>query len=241
MDNQNFNPENIPELDPATANQLLDSVFAACDAAPSSIPVEQLESWGNYKKTEFRIGRIISYTILVLFVLLPLMFFKPTIIAQRTNVDSTDNAVYQIEIKTLIPLSGVSATLDGSPVSLERVNSKNYMTELEKNGTLEIQAISANGQTVVKTYEVSHLDTDKPELLNSYTEDGYVYLVVRDTYSGIDYENVTGTDSEGGKVAPVSYDADAETIAFELPKQTVNVSIPDKSGNVLQILLSPTE
>ena len=40
----------IPELDTQTANQLLDNVFAACDMEPSVVPVEVLESWGNYKK-----------------------------------------------------------------------------------------------------------------------------------------------------------------------------------------------
>ena len=241
MDNTRFNPDSIPELDSETANQLLNNVFAECEVVPNAIPLETLESWGNYKKTDFRLGRTISYAVLVILVLLPLLFFRPTIIAQRTNVDSTDNAVYKIQIKTLLPVSGVAATIDGTPVTLEKVNSKSYMAAIPQNGKLEITATSVNGQYSVKTYEVKHLDMDKPELLRSYTENGNINIVVRDTYSGIDYDNVSGTDAGGGSVEPVAVDKDNETVTFKIPTQPVNVIIPDNSGNELEILISPTE
>lgn len=241
MDNTNTNPERIPELDPETANQLLNNIFAECEVVPNAIPLETLESWGNYKKTEFRLGRIISYIVLVILVLLPLLFFRPTIIAQRTNVDSTDNAVYEIQVKTLLPVDGVSATIDGIPVTLERVNSRNYMVAIPQNGTLQIKATSVNGQYSVKKYEVTHLDMDKPELIRSYTENGYINIVVRDTYSGIDYDGIAGTDSEGNTIEPDAVDKENETITFKIPSQPVNVIIPDNSGNELEILISPTE
>ena len=241
MDNQNITPESIPELDPKTANQLLDNVFAACEVTPNAIPLEILESWGNYKKTDFRIGRIVSYAILVLLILLPLVFIKPTIIAQRTNVDAADNAVFRIEIKNLLPVEGTSATLDGRPVALEKVDSKTYMAEITQNGTLEVQTKSWNGQKTVKTYEVTHLDTEKPELVRSYSDQENIYLVVRDTYSGIDYNAIIGTDADKNQVRPVSFDKDEETVAFRLPSQPITVSIPDHSGNILQILISPAE
>lgn len=75
----------IPELDTQTANQLLDNVFAACDVEPSVVPVEVLESWGNYKKHGFNLGRTLAYIFLILLILLPLMFFRPSIIAAAIN------------------------------------------------------------------------------------------------------------------------------------------------------------
>ena len=241
LDNTNTNPDKIPELDSETANQLLNNIFAECEVVPNAIPLETLESWGNFKKTEFRLGRVISYVVLVILVLLPLLFFRPTIIAQRTNVDSTDNAVYEIQVRTLLPVDGVSATIDGTPVSLEKVNSKNYMVAIPQNGTLLIKATSINGQYSVKKYEVTHLDMNKPELVRSYTENGYINIVVRDTYSGIDYDGITGTGSDGNTVEPESVDKDNETITFKIPSQPVNILIPDNSGNTLEILISPTE
>ena len=50
-----LNSTEIPALDTQTANQLLNNVFEACNMEPNSIPVEVLESWGNYKKAGIRL------------------------------------------------------------------------------------------------------------------------------------------------------------------------------------------
>lgn len=240
MDDSNKKLNDIPELDTNTATLLLNNVFAECDVIPNSIPLETLESWGNYRKTEFRLGRIISYTILVILILLPLLFFRPTIIAQRTNVDATDNAVYEIQVKTLLPVDGVVATLDGNPLKLEKVNAKNYMVSIDKNGILDIKATSLNGQISTKSYDVTHLDMDKPDLIKSYTDNGKIYIQVRDTYSGIDYDNIKGLDTEQQDVAPLSIDRETDTAVFTIPATPITISVPDNAGNELQILLSPT-
>ena len=59
--NPSLNSTEIPTLDTQTANQLLNNVFEACNMEPNSIPVEVLESWGNYKKPAFDFGKMISY------------------------------------------------------------------------------------------------------------------------------------------------------------------------------------
>ena len=248
MDNQEIhtekeklNPVTMPELDSATANKLLDGVFAACDATPSALPVEMLETWGNYRRTEFRIGRIISYVLLVVLILLPLMFFKPTIVAKRVSVDASNNATYEIQIKTLLPVDGVTATLDDKAVALERTDSKHYRLAVTDNGVLKVQAYSINGQSITRSYDVSHLDKEKPQLVKSYTQDGSVYIVVRDTYSGIDYENIKGVDTDGNEVKPDSTDEKTSTIVFKMPARAITVTISDKAGNELAILLSPDE
>lgn len=226
------NAEDIPELDTKTANQLLNNVFAACDKEPSVVPVEVLESWGNYKKQGFDFGRMVSYIFLIILILLPLMFFRPTIIAERTNVKSNTNAIYSIHIKTLLPLQAVSATLDDTPVQLQQESAKEYKAEITANGKLKIKAVSFNGQTSTRTYTVVHLDKDKPILTNSYSKDGFVYLQVIDTYSGIDYKNISG-------LTPDHFDTDSGTIVFPIPSSPVTVTIPDNAGNKLVLLLSP--
>lgn len=241
LDKQNSNLQDIPTLDPATASQLLDNVFATCDVPPSSIPMEALEDWGNYNKTNFRFGRMLSYIILVILILLPLMFFRPSIVAQRTNIDSSESAIYDISIKALLFVDGVSATIDGHPITLERKDSRNYIAEIDRNGTLSIQATLFNGQTATKTYDVSHLDTEKPELVESHSQDNLVYLVIRDTYSGVDYENITAVAADQTPVQPFFYDEKEESVVFQAPSQIVTVSVPDHSGNVLVLLLSPVQ
>lgn len=227
-----LNNAEIPTLDTQTANQLLNNVFNACDMDPSSIPVEVLESWGNYKKPSFSLGRFFAYIFTILLVLLPLMFIHPTIIAERKNVKSATNAVYDIELKTLLPIRDASADLDGRPIALTKNGSHSYSAEITQNGTLTITATSVNGQTVTRTYQVSHLDTDKPELVNSYSQDGVVYLEILDTFSGIDYDHITG-------ITPESVNTDTGVIAFHIPDNPTTVTIPDNAGNELTLLLSP--
>lgn len=227
-----LNNAESPTLDTQTANQLLNNVFNTCDMDPSSIPVEVLESWGNYKKPSFSLGRFLAYIFTILLVLLPLMFIHPTIIAERKNVKSATNAVYDIELKTLLPIRDASADLDGRPIALTKTGSHSYSAEITQNGTLTITAASVNGQTVTRTYQVSHLDTDKPELVNSYSQDGIVYLEILDTFSGIDYDHITG-------ITPESVNTDTGVIAFHIPDNPTTVTIPDNAGNELTLLLSP--
>lgn len=224
--------DNTPMLDIQTASQLLNNVFSACDMKPNSIPIEVLESWGNYRKPPFDGLKKAAFAIVLILVLLPLMFFKPTIIAERTDVNSTANAVYSIEIKTLLPVSSVSASLDGSPVALKAESSKKYTAELTENGTFEIATVAFNGQIVKREYTVAHIDNEKPEFVDSYSKDGYVYILVRDTYSGIDYENISGLE-------PEEYDETTGLITFRIPSDTVTLTIPDKAGNEISLLLSP--
>lgn len=232
--NSSLNSTEIPQLDAQTANQLLNNVFEACDMEPSSIPVEVLESWGNYKKPAFDFGKLVSYVFLVLLILLPLLFFHPNIATKRVNVESASDATYDIHIQTLLPVTNVSASLNDEPVALISKGSKEYTTTLTKNGTLTITAKTFNGQETTRTYEVTHLDTDKPEFIQSYTKDNQVYLVVQDTYSGINYAGITG-------LTPVSYDESTGTIVFDIPDQPQSVTIPDNAGNELTLLISPVD
>lgn len=130
----------IPELDTQTANQLLDNVFAACDMEPSVVPVEVLESWGNYKKHGFNLGRTLAYIFLIVLILLPLMFFRPSIIAERTDVKSASDAIYNIHIKTLLPLHSVSATINGTPVRLQEEGSKEFKAAISSKRNTEDQS-----------------------------------------------------------------------------------------------------
>ena len=59
-----------------------------------------------------------------------------------------------------------------------------------------------------------------------------MYILVRDTYSGIDYENISGLE-------PEEYDETTGLITFRVPSDTVTLTIPDKAGNEISLLLSP--
>lgn len=229
-----FDNTDIPALDSKTANQLLNNVFNASDMEPSTIPVEVLEDWGNYKKTTFGFGRTLAYLCTLLLILMPLLFIKPTIIAERTKVDSAQSAVYNIRVKTLLPIREVTADLDGHPIALTKKDTHTYTAEVTSNGTLTIHAEGMNAQTSLRSYKVSSLDTEKPKLLDSYSRHGVVYLDVSDTYSGINYDAISG-------LVPKSINKKTGTISFMIPKQPTTIKIPDNAGNELELLLSPVK
>ena len=125
-------------------------------------PGQVLESWGNYKKHDFNLGRTLAYIFLIVLILLPLMFFRPSIIAERTDVKSASDAIYSIHIKTLLPLHSVSATINGTPVRLQEKGSKEFKAAVSDNGTLKIKArLFQRTGWPPGTYKVCHLDKEK--------------------------------------------------------------------------------
>lgn len=232
--NPSLNSTEIPTLDSQTANQLLYNVLDACDMEPSTIPIEVLESWENYKRIPVDFGRNIGYFFLILLILLPLAFFHPNISAKRVQIDSAADAVYTVSIHTLLPVRTVHASLNGTPIALQKNGSKEYTAVLTENGTFTVRAATWNGQETEEAYSITHLDTENPELLQSYTQNGSVYLIVRDTYSGIDYDGITG-------IKPESIDEETGTIVFPIPDVPVTVTIPDYAQNQLTLLISPVD
>ena len=61
MKKRNTSPDPMHTLDHHAANGLLNNIYAACDLSPSTVPVEVLEGWSNYKKSKNRIDRKITY------------------------------------------------------------------------------------------------------------------------------------------------------------------------------------
>lgn len=239
MSNNNINQmtNNTPQyiqLDPKLANQVLNNVLESCNMEPTSIPVEVLAEWGNFNKPKFKYAKRVTYFMLVILILIPLLFFKPTIVAERVDVNSgsLSEAVYEVSIKSVIPVKAVSATLDGVPIAIEQVDNKVYRTEVTKNGELVINAISFNGQLSKRNYEVNHIDTERPKFVSSRVEDGIVYITIEDTYSGIDFDNIQG-------LKPISIDEESGEIAFNIPDDVTTVIVSDKAGNELQLLLQP--
>lgn len=241
MNKKYTNSVQMQSLDHDAANGLLNSVYSACNILPSTVPVEVLEGWSNYKKSASRAGRIISYVILVMLILLPVMFFKPAITVERTDVDYTTNATYQVAVSSFLPTKDIYAEINGISVPIGRSDTGDYQLQVSQNGLLTVEVTSFNGQIASKEYEVNYIDTEKPTLARSYSESGIVYLVLRDMYSGIDYDSISAVDSDGKKVGTHSVDKKNGIISYLIPEDPITVTIPDKAGNVLNLLVSPVK
>lgn len=224
----------IPSLDAMTANKILNAALETNKMDPTSIPVEVLENWGNFNRSTFRVAKKFTYVLLVFTILLPMLFITPNIVAERVNVGNsqTSSAMYDIEIKGILPARGVSATLDGVPIPVHQESTKDFKVEVTDNGELEITAVSINGQVRNRKYTVNYLDTERPVFLGSKLSGSSIIITVEDTYSGINYDGI-----EGLKV--ISFDKEEGTITFKLPSEPTVVKVPDNAGNLLEMLVSP--
>lgn len=234
---QKTSSRNIPishkeaALDAFTANRILTNALAVCGIAPSDVPVDVLETWMNYTKPGIYRVRYLIYSMLAILVLLPLLFVKPSVKAEWTG-SGDGGAEYSLSIHSLLPVSSVSAELNGSPADLEKAGYREYRAVAGENGTLDITVRSVNGQTYTRSYDLTPFDTEPPVLIASDRRSGKFYLTVRETYSGIDYEGITG-------LTPESYDPQSGLLVFPVPDAEVTVTIPDNAGNTLTVSLSP--
>lgn len=219
-------------LDSSTGNQILLNVLIACNAPPSTIPVSVLCSWKNYLQPQIYSCRFLLYTILGILLLLPLLFAPPSLSAEWTYADGTNHVQYDVHINSILPLRLAQAELNGEPIRLNKVSMNHYKISVTENGTLDFYAAAWNGQHCTRTYEVRPFDHVAPTLLHSEVADQQVILTLQDTYSGIDYENISGA-------TPDSYDAENCILVYNLPPSDIMLSIPDHAGNVLTLTLSP--
>lgn len=95
-----------------------------------------------------------------------------------------------------------------------------------------------NRQYSTLTYDVSGVDTATPVLLSNESQDGQIFLHLSDTESGVDYESIYALDLNGNTLEPAAYNEEENYVIFSYPTSSMNVYIPDKAGNTLQLVLT---
>ena len=231
----------IPELDPQAANQLLNNVLAVCDKAPNVIPIDTISSVSYIKTTSFRIGRLISIFMLIFLLFLPFFFIAPVLTLSQSSLENNNNAIYIVSVDSLFPINHISATLNGEVVPVVSMKGGEFSISFAQNGIATITATALNHQSQSTTFNIASIDTNSPSLVYSYRNGDFIYIVVNDADSGIDFENIVAYTSINTAVSPHSYDEETGTIVFQNITQPLNLSVPDKKGNVLHVILTPIE
>ncbi|NLD20552.1 MAG: hypothetical protein GX663_09995 [Clostridiales bacterium] len=219
------------------AGQMLQNVFDVCEVEPNSVPLDVLESYSNYRKDRFSLQRLILIIIMVLFIAVPLLFVAP----KMTTKDKTTNIsapVYQMSVESILPIKSVTAVIDGANVPVYETEANVYSVEPTVGGAMTITVTSFNHQVATKTINVSTIDRQPPAVASDQTKDGVIYLHLEDKGSGVDYANIYGIDEAGDEILPVDYSETQGYVAFDYPSSSLNLYIPDKSENVLRLILT---
>lgn len=227
-----------PTLDPETANKLLMTIFEKCEKEPNSIPIEVLTSYRNYRRERYALQKHILDIVLFLFFMLPLLFVMPAF-SLTLNVNAEPGRpLYNIDVDTFIPISRITAVIDGYNVSVYETGNCTYSIEPTRNGNMTVTVTLMNNQYLTQDIYVDNVDREAPSLFSNRQEKGHIYLYFEDKESGIDYENVYALNEDGTRIEPLSYDPSTGCVEFLYPETMMNVYVPDFAGNRLQLIVS---
>lgn len=222
-------------LPPETAQQMLFNVFAACNHPQNSVPMEALMSYSNYRRERYAIQRTVIAVMLILFMLLPILFFYGDVSVNQTNSEKNENPTYRISVHALLPIKHIQAHMGERTVPIYALSEDEYVIQPGNNGTMEITIMLVNHQYTTIEFPVSGVDNEMPQLKEARWTEDCLYLYLTDDESGVDFENVYAIDDEGRRIEPVAWDG--EKVAFNDPETEWQVFVPDFRGNVLQIQL----
>ena len=224
----------VPDLDMEQADEMLSQILEQCKVPPNTITLEELVSYGNYRKEKYLFQRIGIVIILILFMLLPFFFISPKF---SVTQEGEDHNTYVVTVNSIIPVSYVSASIDSHYIPIYQAADHVYKIEPTINGEMYITVGGKNGQTITHQITVSTVDATSPTI-DSYTTSGqYLTLYVSDDMSGVDYSGVYMEDVTGATYEPASYDEESGRIDFYYPTTAVNITIPDKQGNEVNLLV----
>jgi len=233
----NFNNEKNMQLDPQVANQMLSNIFDACDIGQNSVPLEVLTSYSNYRKERFLFQKFILAAVMVLFFLLPILFVAPKYTLGQKEGEIAGKPYVELITSHLIPTDRIEAFMGSSKVPVYEMADGTYQIIPNKNGKLDVTVYLINDQYTTRSIQVTDVDTQTPKLISSERSNGNLVIYFEENSGIIDYENVYAQTADGELIRPVSYDSSTLSITFKYPKESLNIYVPDKSDNTLQVVI----
>ena len=225
----------IDVIDAADATRILGSVFEEAGVEPNTVPMQALTAYSSYRRERFVLLRTALVIAMILFLLIPFMFIPPRYEMTKTEAGDRKLPVYAVDVKSVLPVRSVVASLNGRPLPVYEEDRKHYTIEPTRNGKLEVTVGLFNHQESSQSVDVTTVDAEGPKLTGSSTDGKTVTLKVNDEGIRVDFEGVYALDRSGKLIKPVSCDKDSGEVVFAYPKEKIDVYIPDNIGNTLHI------
>lgn len=232
-----FNRKKHEELNADVAGQMLQNIFDVCEVEPNTVPLDDLQSYSNYRKDRFFLQKVVLVIVMLLFLAIPLMFVAPKITVLE-QVTQAPHPAYNLNVDSVLPITSVRASVNGQDVPVYEKQEKVYSIEPDISGTMVVTVKCVNNQYAMQQIEVSTIDRDVPNVVSDETKNGMIYIYLEDEGSGVAWQKIYAKKSDGTEFKPDKYDADAGWIAFKYPKESINIFVPDKSENILQLALT---
>ena len=224
----------VSELTTLETSEILDAVFSACGEEGNTVPMETIASYAVYRKERFTLQRVILAMALLVFMMLPMLFILPSYTVSVEDNGSRGLPVYTVKVGSFLPVGRVLASIKDHALPVYEAGAREFTVEPTRNGSLDISVELINNQRVSSEHEVTAVDAEGPELVESKTlKDGF-RLRVSDAGIGVDYRDVYAVSASGEVHYPVTANEE-EGILFEYPDETWDIYIPDHIGNTLHL------
>ena len=234
----NMNNDKNMQLDPQIASQMLSNIFDACEIEQNSVPLEVLPSYSNYRKERFGFQKFIIIFVMILFFLLPILFIAPKFSLEQKSGEIFGKPYVELNVTSLVPIDKIEAFMSKEKVPVYEMADGTYQIIPTKNGTLDVTVHLINDQYTTRSIQVTDVDTKPPKLITSENSEGHLIVYFEENSSIIDYENVYAQNAAGDIIKPISYDIKNLSVTFNYPKENINIFVPDKSDNTLQVIVT---
>lgn len=197
----------------------------------------------SYSRTSFRPARrqnTDGFLHVFLFYVLPFIVFNAVLFYAVTAVpkfslnvaDTNDYLTTEatLSLDSFYPTKSVQVSLDGEALEITKEKGRTYSIPISKNGVLEVVVENWNGMSSTVFEHVDILDENPPAFDTPQIIDGVVTLTVTDSQSGVDFDSIYATDSEGNQIDPLTVDRSSNTLSFEMDPNGLYVHAQDKAG-----------
>lgn len=216
--------------------KMLEQIFEAGDQKPNTIPLEELMSYAVYRKERFNIQRGVVVAALIVFLLLPSLFILPRYSVSTETGGERGLPVYTIHVKSLLPVTKVTAVLGRHSLPVYEAGAKDYTVEPIRNGDMKIHVELFNRQEVEKIEQVTEVDSEGPVLNGNRTDQETLKLDVSDAGIGVDYNGIYAVGASGKTYEPIKA-GEEDGVVFSYPTEAWDIYIPDHIGNTLHLSL----
>lgn len=227
-------------LDDDTAEQMLYNILDTLGMEQNTVPLQNLDIYMGYRKQRSRLMILVVGIMAAIIILLPLLLIRPNMTMEKTsNADEAGRPVYTVHVSSILEIYSVTAEIGGDQMPVYQEGASVYTVRPTRNGSMKIMVTGENRRRVSTSVLVDTKDTKPPELVRRKTDGRDAVTLFLTDNSGIDYDRISGSDEKGRTIEPVSWEESTGAVTFAYPSEKIEVSIPDRTGNVLRLILNP--
>lgn len=224
-------------IEPEVLEQILRNVFERTGRQPNTIPLNDLTAYSGYRRERFTLIRVGIAVLLLVFLLLPFLFFVGKIEVRERKDTLPNRKAFNITVDSIIPIERLTAEMNGKTLPLYEAAGKEYLLVPSVNGHADIELLLKNGQKTNMEIEVTGIDVKGPEAVRFEYDESSMYITLDDS-STIDYAKTKLTDADGNEYPILRCEEEKKRIAISYPEQTMDLYLYDIWGNETRIVLN---